>query len=250
MTTKKEIKRDIFDTLKESVADSFNVIPRSSDIKKKLFESDFPLAFEVPFVLEDDIQEILKTVNQQATVNPILRDSFTMSYKDNSNTLVVKSKTQEVNDALIGLINDFQIYGNPQQTGATPLGAQEVEEKTGLAADISEIMDNSPALCPVCNSMETVAMGESIYRCRACSHLFEAKQYEEDKLIDPDSIDPDEKADVVLRKKEEENLNEEGMAGGLATGGDGGTTTADMAEIPTQFTKVTKRKMKKAKNEI
>ena len=39
MTTKKEIKRDIFDTLKESVADSFNVIPRSSDIKKKLFIS-------------------------------------------------------------------------------------------------------------------------------------------------------------------------------------------------------------------
>lgn len=244
MINRKSVKKDIFSTLKESIKEDFNIIPKSSEIKKKLHESSFPFSFEVPFVLEDDISEIMNMFNSNMVSNPEMRDSFSLSFKPNSNTLIVNSKTQEINDILIGLVNDYQIYGNPVQTGSVPLGAQEPKEEEGISAEISDIMDKSPVLCPVCTSIETVVMGENIYRCRECTHLFETKKYDEDKLIDPDKVDPDEKTDKILRKKEEK-LDEEGAVGPSTSGvGTTGTTTADMAEIPTAFSKKQKREMK------
>lgn len=256
---KKLLLNDIKSTLMKDIKESFAVIPKSNDIKRLLKESEFPFSFEVPFVLEEDLVDIVSAIRNESMNMPDLVNGYMLSFKDNSNTLIVRSKSKNVNDVLINIINTVQIYGTANQLSTVPLGAQETENDEslyddGLAGDISSIIANSSTLCPTCSSVNTSMMGESIHFCRDCSSLFESilndvATKKEDRLIDPEKAEDEIDGDVLLRKtdktlEKEQQINEEGEGAG---GDSVGMTTGDVAtyETPTKFSKKQKDMFKR-----
>ncbi len=253
---KKALLRDIKSTLMKDIKESFAVIPKSNEIKRLLRESEFDFSFEVPFVLEDDLEDIVAEIRRSVDYDTSLKNGYMLSFKDNSNTLVVRSRNQLINDTLINIINNVQIYGAANQLSTAPLGAQPTEEiettefGVGLGRDIAATLVTASAFCPTCSSINTSMMGESIHFCRDCSTLFESADVREDKLIDPDKVEDEIEGDVLLRKtdktlEKEQQINEEGEGGGDSVG----MTTGDVATydspLPTKFSDKQKKMFKR-----
>lgn len=212
------IKRDIYKTLKKDIIESFNVVSKGSEIRKQLKEQEYPFAFEVPFVLQDDLDAIVAELSKAGNgINP---SNYILQFKDNSNTLVIRSVDQVTNDTLTMIINNVQIYGPVE----SPLGPQSVEDDISepveeidpLVTDIQTAIGGA-GICPICGEMNTTMMGESIGRCPTCNGIWESKVCKEDMLIDPEENkgiegeDPEEKqpekapVKAIVEKKKRPN---------------------------------------------
>jgi len=212
------IKRDIYKTLKKDIIESFNVVSKGSEIRKQLKEQEYPFAFEVPFVLRDDLESIIEELNKPGYgIDP---SNYILQFKDGSNTLIIRSKDQITNDTLMTVINNVQIYG----TAENPLGPQVItdndeeqnsepaEEINPLKKDIQSAITGG-GICPVCGEMNTKLVNENIGQCPICYSIWEAKVCKEDMLIEPKKVSdiegddsnekqpPDAPVKAVIEKK-------------------------------------------------
>jgi len=233
----KQIKKDIGLTLLKSIKESFQVIPKGSEIKRLLKEEEFPFSFEVPFVLKDDLESIVTEINKIVGIE----NKYLFSFKENTNTLTVRSADQATNDSLSAVINNLQIYGT---TGNNqfPLGVQDSEETDNEVEEAVAEVIATGTICPTCGEAETRLMGESIRFCPFCTTLFESRVCKEDMLIEPKT---DKMKAKIVGNDPEEQQPEDAPLKAIVEEGDIGVSTANVAEIPSQFSTKQKSNMKK-----